>query len=282
MEGRSAAYRGATREEAQEKYHEAARVAAAEGYAPTSEEWSTEMGEQVLTVTFAYLPDQAPAVLAALGTIDPPLPAPPSPVATWFAAPAIQGATDPATGSRWSSVVATVEDRFPALKGRVPLAAGIGAGVVAVAFLLFVLGGKPSGTAGGAPTQPPAATVQPTPSSKLATSNIGYTASAEVGGNIRLRFTITNLGLTTSSPIRAQVSGMQSVADATDCVPACTKSDTSGDLAFDFSDTLTPGQSVSYEINFAATTAGVADWKITLQEGQSVDFYKGGGAITIK
>ena len=288
MEGRSGAYRGATREEAQQKYHDAARVAAAEGYAPTSEDWSSEAGEEVLTVTFAYLPDQAQAVLAALGGAEPqrPVPAPTGPASA--AVPALQRPTvhidvsPPSTPSRWSSVVADVEARVPALKGRVPLAAGIGVAAVAVVFLVLILGGKPSGTSGGGPTQPPVATTQPTPSSKLATSDVGYTASAAVGANIRIRFTVTNLGRTTSEPIRAQVSGIKAVADANECVPACQQSEASGDLAFDFADALAPGQSVAYEINFVATTAGVADWKIVLQEGPSVGFYRGGGKITVQ
>jgi hypothetical protein len=164
----------------------------------------------------------------------------------------------------------------------VPIAAGVGLAVVAIAFWLVVLGGKPSGTAGGGPTPPPVATSQPTPSSKLATSEVGYTASAAVGGNIRLRFTVTNLGRTTSGPIRARVAGIRTVADARDCVPTCATVDALGDLTFDFEEALTPGQSVSYQVNFVASKPGVAEWSVVLQENQALDFYEGGGTIEVK
>jgi len=293
VEGRSAAYRGATRAEAERKYHEAARSAAAEGYAPTSEEWSSEAGEQVLTVTFAYLPDQAPAVLAALGPGDAPLPPPPP----TLPAPPLRGISRPSAldperapqppatrqpPAAWATAVGAVEDRVPALKGRVPLAAGIGVAVVVAVLWFFVLGGKPSATSGNGPTPPPAATVQPTQLSKLAASDVGYTANAAVGANIRFHFTVTNHGLTPAAPLHVQLSGLASSAEALACEPACTRNDSGGDLGFDFADGLTPGQSVTYEINFKATTSGVASWTLVIFEGPSLEVYKGNGSITVQ
>ena len=63
-------YRGTTREEAERAYHADARVAASEGYVPTSEQWSYALGQQVLTVGYVHLPDQAASVLAALSAFE--------------------------------------------------------------------------------------------------------------------------------------------------------------------------------------------------------------------
>lgn len=301
MEGRSAAYRGATRAEVERKYHEAARIAASEGYAPTSEAWSTEPGEEILTVSYAYLPEQAPAVLEALGpgeplpaapppsAVLPPAAAPPPPAFRTIERPSaldFERASLPPTEHRpatgWRSVVERIEGRVPALQGRVPLAAGVGVAVVVVAFWFFVLGGKPGDTAGSSPTAPPVATAQPTQLSKLAASDVGYTASAAVGGNIRFHFTITNHGLAAGAPVSARLSGLSSNAEMLECDPTCTKGDASTDLQFDFADGLTPGQSVTYEINFRATTPGEANWTLTLVEGQSLEIYKGNGSIKIE
>lgn len=65
-EPRTAVYRGATRLEVERDYHAGARAAVAEGYVPSSEDWSPALGELVLTVGYVYAPDQAPAVLDAL------------------------------------------------------------------------------------------------------------------------------------------------------------------------------------------------------------------------
>jgi hypothetical protein len=66
---RSSAYQGTTREAAENAYHADARVMAHMGYAPTLEEWSTVLGRQMLTVTYLYAPERAPAVLEALAEI---------------------------------------------------------------------------------------------------------------------------------------------------------------------------------------------------------------------
>jgi hypothetical protein len=63
---RTGIYRGVTLDEANAAYHAAAADAAAEGFAPVSEQWSTALGQSVLTVTYAHLPDQAAAVLEAI------------------------------------------------------------------------------------------------------------------------------------------------------------------------------------------------------------------------
>jgi hypothetical protein len=65
-EPRTVVYRGASRSEVERKYHAGARTAVDEGYAPASEEWSNALGQEVLTVRYAYDPDQASAVLSAL------------------------------------------------------------------------------------------------------------------------------------------------------------------------------------------------------------------------
>ncbi len=70
MDTRSVIYRAPTREDAERAYHEGARDAAAEGFVPTSEVWSTALGQQVLTVLFVHAPDQANAVLEALGAVE--------------------------------------------------------------------------------------------------------------------------------------------------------------------------------------------------------------------
>jgi hypothetical protein len=69
VESRSAVYRSATPEDAVEAYHLEAKKLATSGYVPTGERWSSESGRQVLTVEYAYIPDQAPAVLASLATV---------------------------------------------------------------------------------------------------------------------------------------------------------------------------------------------------------------------
>ena len=76
---RESSYRGLTRAAAAEAYHADALVMARMGYAPTSEEWSTEL-QHVLLVGYRYAPDEAPAVLSALAEaraepiVDPPSP----------------------------------------------------------------------------------------------------------------------------------------------------------------------------------------------------------------
>jgi hypothetical protein len=80
-EEQSAVYRGATREAAEATYHAAARELVQQGYVPASEDWSTAIGQQVVTVRFVHAPDQAPAVLEALaGAKTANLPAQASPV----------------------------------------------------------------------------------------------------------------------------------------------------------------------------------------------------------
>jgi hypothetical protein len=69
MDTQSATYRGSTREEAEAAYHADARRRAADGYVPTSENWSVALGQQVLTVAFVHDPAQAPAVLSALSAL---------------------------------------------------------------------------------------------------------------------------------------------------------------------------------------------------------------------
>ena len=51
LENRSRVYRAATREAAQNEYHAEAIGLAAQGYVPTSEDWLTALGQQVLHVT---------------------------------------------------------------------------------------------------------------------------------------------------------------------------------------------------------------------------------------
>jgi len=63
---RTGIYRGATQADAEAAYHRAASAAADEGYAPVAEEWSTALGQQVLTVTYAYDPSQAATVRSAI------------------------------------------------------------------------------------------------------------------------------------------------------------------------------------------------------------------------
>ena len=87
LESRSGVYRGTTRPDAERAYHAEARQLAAQGYVPTSEEWTSALGQKVLTVLYAHLPEQAPEVLIALSSLDatpspwkPPTPSsPPSP-----------------------------------------------------------------------------------------------------------------------------------------------------------------------------------------------------------
>jgi len=84
MERRSAIYRGAAREDAEAAYHDDAVEAAADGFVPASETWSTALGHQVLTVDYVYQPDQAPVVISELRhlktrpkSVNPPSGAPP-------------------------------------------------------------------------------------------------------------------------------------------------------------------------------------------------------------
>ncbi len=65
-DGRTGVYRGATREAAEREYHAAAKAQAEEGYVPATEQWSVELGEQVLTVGYVHAPEQVESVLAAL------------------------------------------------------------------------------------------------------------------------------------------------------------------------------------------------------------------------
>jgi hypothetical protein len=67
---RSAVYRGATRDGTEAAYHVDARAVASSGYVPISEEWSSALGEQVLTVTYRYDPAEVPRILQALADAD--------------------------------------------------------------------------------------------------------------------------------------------------------------------------------------------------------------------
>jgi hypothetical protein len=62
-------YRATTRAAAEAAYHADARGMVRMGYAPASEDWSTEL-EQVLTVRYIHAPEQAPAVLQALAEVE--------------------------------------------------------------------------------------------------------------------------------------------------------------------------------------------------------------------
>src|SRR3954468_19441748 len=76
---RSPSYRGPTPAAAAEAYHADALVMARMGYAPTAEQWSSEM-QQVLVVEYIHAPEKAPAVLEALVKAkgDPVLESPPA------------------------------------------------------------------------------------------------------------------------------------------------------------------------------------------------------------
>jgi len=65
-ERRTGIYRGATQGDAEAAYHRAASAAADEGYAPIAEDWSTALGQHVLTVTYVYDPSQAATVRNAI------------------------------------------------------------------------------------------------------------------------------------------------------------------------------------------------------------------------
>jgi hypothetical protein len=165
LESRSLVYRAATREEAERAYHAEARRLAAEGYVPTSEEWSAALGQQVLTVQYANLPDQAPAVLAALaglGASGPPPPSRPEPPA-WSSSPAT-----PSTPAAWVQPIAPPTagpstTLTPERRGSGPTLA-IVVGVIALAVVAGIgftqLGkGSPSD---GSPTATPRATPRAT------------------------------------------------------------------------------------------------------------------------
>ncbi len=146
-ENRTVVYRGGSREDAEQAYHADARGGAAAGYVPTSEDWTTALGQQVLTVVYAYLPDQAIGVAAALAAaeVETALRAQ-APIAPGVAAQAptptvSPGATAAASPSRLVSVVVVL------VVIAVVVAALIGTGVIK-------LGAGPSGAAA-----PPAGTI---------------------------------------------------------------------------------------------------------------------------
>ena len=71
-----AVYRGATREDAERTYHQDARTRAEAGFAPVSEDWTTALGQHVLTVRYRLDPEASKDTLQALDEIAV-LPAPP-------------------------------------------------------------------------------------------------------------------------------------------------------------------------------------------------------------
>jgi hypothetical protein len=83
---RTGVYRGASEAEATAEYHAEAARAASEGFVPVSEQWSTALGQSVLTVSYVHAPDQAPAILEMLRRQPPP--APRQPVAAGEPGPA--------------------------------------------------------------------------------------------------------------------------------------------------------------------------------------------------
>jgi hypothetical protein len=62
-------YRAVTRAAAEAAYHADAHGMVRMGYAPISEDWSTEL-EQVLTVRYVHAPEKASAVLQALAEVE--------------------------------------------------------------------------------------------------------------------------------------------------------------------------------------------------------------------
>lgn len=174
MEGRSAVYRGVTRVEAERTYHDDARRAAAEGYVPTSEEWSAALGQQVLTVNYVHLPEQASAVLAALRDIET---QPGSSSAQVSAAP--------------STVVPNAQWTAPDRRNRNNRVIGIGIFVVLVVALAIAGSGHPD-------SSPNAAAPAATSAAKHLTGKfLSWQAVDDAHGYAF--FSITNSGTTTET-----------------------------------------------------------------------------------
>lgn len=167
-ESRSAVYRAMTREEVERVYHDEARRLAAEGLAPTSEDWSAALGQQILTVQYAYLPDQAPGVLAALSSLEsaPKAPTAPRPSAYPDAPPPTSSQPTWVQPVRAQTVVPP-STTIPAGRGRGVYVAIVGMVLLAVvaAFAFSDQGKNTVGTSGSTATQTPrpVTTPQPTP-----------------------------------------------------------------------------------------------------------------------
>ena len=69
----SAAYRGPSREDAERAYHQDAKTRAEAGFAPVSEDWTTALGNHVLTVRYRHDPEAAGETLLALDRLTTPL-----------------------------------------------------------------------------------------------------------------------------------------------------------------------------------------------------------------
>ena len=162
LESRSVVYRSSSREGAEQAYHAEARQMAAQGFVPTSEEWSAALGQQVLTVQYAHLPEQAPAVLAALASLEighaapaPPQPptfpdaAPPSGRPTGWVPPAPVAPAPVAPTPTTSSSNSARQGRgiYAVVAGLILLAI--------VAAFAFAQGGKNPTTGSNTPTQTP-------------------------------------------------------------------------------------------------------------------------------
>jgi hypothetical protein len=271
-EPRTTVYRGATRSEVERAYHAGARAAVDEGYVPAGEDWSTALGQEVLTVRYVYDPDQGAAVLSALDAAErdsrlaemaPRVAPPPSAAPAAQPTPALQAApkrTNPLT--------------ILLLLG----AAGV---------LWYLVNGTGGGT-GAASTPRPTERPTPPPTATpwtLDVSVANYTTETIVGRSVFITVTISNTGKAATPAIEINFSELDKDADLRGCKPKCELDDLPGFGPSAIFPGLAAGASRDYEIEFVATKVGVVAWNVCVYDDRILDgasVYCGEGSTTIR
>jgi hypothetical protein len=121
------------------------------------------------------------------------------------------------------------------------------------------------------PTPTPVPTPVPTPTpgpASLEELSTTYTTETFTGGSIFVNLTIKNNGGLTSKPVQIYFDQIDKYADLNGCVPICTYSDFLG-IRVTFEGGIAGGQTVTYKVEFIATKVGVADWGLTVYEGDA-------------
>ncbi|MEO7295151.1 MAG: hypothetical protein ABIZ57_03325 [Candidatus Limnocylindria bacterium] len=265
-------YRGAVKVDAERWYHSDARVMADSGYAPSAEEWSTALGQQVLTVRYVHDPDQGTAVLGALDAAE---------------RESRLAVMAPPVSSPLSAALAAPPTPAPqaAPKGTNPLTI-LGLIVAAGAIWYFVSGTRGGSNAATTP-QPterpaPAATAKPW---TLDVSDAKYTTETVVGGSVFITVTISNTGKVANPAIEINFSELDKNADVRGCKPKCELDDLPGFGPSAVFPGLAAGATRDYEVEFIATKVGVVAWNVCVYDDRILDgesVYCGDGRTTIR
>jgi hypothetical protein len=117
---------------------------------------------------------------------------------------------------------------------------------------------------------------------ELAADDVTYTSKASLGGSIVLEIQLSNAGTGASAPILLEVGDLMTHADLVLCTPECEAGESSGDWFLTFPDGIAGGASATYEVEFEAIDTGTVEWRVSIVEGRTNEFFVGTATTTIE